>query len=64
MLKDFGVKKDGTDEWVVTLTPLVLGSEDTATLYTEADAMGIAAYLTQNEVVPFSVGRPGDRHPK
>ena len=64
MLKNFGVKEEGTNEWVTNLSPLELGSEDTATLYTEAEAMGVAAYLTQNEGMPFSVGRPGDRHPK
>lgn len=47
MANDYGVIKEATNEWVKTSTPLVLTSEDKATLYTEADAITIAEYLSQ-----------------
>ena len=58
MANDFGVNKTGTDQWVKTSTPLELTSEDNATLYTEADAITIAEYLTSTEGSAFAPGRP------
>lgn len=58
MANDYGVKKTGTDLWVETSTPLVLTSEDKATLYTEADAIVVAEYLTNLGEGNFAPGRP------
>lgn len=58
MANNFGVLKTGTNEWVKTSTPLELTSEDNATLYTEADAIVIAEYLTNLGEGSFAPGRP------
>jgi hypothetical protein len=63
MTNDTGINKTGTDQWVKISTPLELTSEDNATLYTEADAITIAEYLTATEGVAFAPGRP-KRKPK
>ena len=62
MVNDYGVFQDGTNQWVKTSIPLVLSSADQAKLYSEADAMTVANYLSQGGT-SFKVGRPGDRQP-
>jgi len=62
MPHDYGVFKEGTDVWVKTLSPLEYSSADQAETWTESEAMGIAAYLTNTENLQFRVGRPDDRH--
>ncbi len=61
--KSYGVFIEGTDVWVVTASPYTTGSADQAATYTEADAMGVAAYLVGVQGEQFRVGRPGDRKP-
>lgn len=61
--KIYGVFIEGTDVWVVTASPYVTGSADQAATYTEADAMGVAAYLEGTQGESFRVGRPDDRKP-
>ena len=61
--KQYGVYQEGTDVWVVTTSPsLQLGTAENAALYTETDAMAVAAYLKNTENIEFRVGRPDDRH--
>jgi len=60
--KEYGVYQEGTDVWVVTTSPLQLGTAENAATYTEVDAMGVAAYLKSTEGIEFRVGRPNDRH--
>lgn len=62
MAKQYGVYQDGTDVWVVTTSPLQLGTAENAALYSETDAMAVAAYLKIAENIEFRVGRPDDRH--
>ncbi len=65
MANDYGVYEDGTDFWVKTASPLILSSADQAALYSEADAMTVATYLTTTAGQgTFKVGRPDDRHPR
>jgi len=65
MANDYGVFQDGTNPllWVVTVTPLSLGSADQASLYSEGGAMDVAVYLNSTNDLTFKVGRPDDRHP-
>lgn len=58
MANDYGVKKTDTNEWVETSTPLILTTEDKATLYTEADAITVAQYLSNSGEGSFAPGRP------
>ena len=60
--KQFGVYQEGTDVWVVTTSPLQLGTAENAATYTETEAMGVAAYLKSTDGIEFRVGRPNDRH--
>lgn len=60
--KVFGVYQEGTDVWVVTTSPLQLGTAANAQTWAETDAMAVASYLTVTEGIEFRVGRPDDRH--
>ena len=63
MPNDWGVYQDGTDNWVKTVSPLVLSSADQAQLYSQMDAINVATYLNSGGSETFKVGRPDDRHP-
>lgn len=63
MAKEYGVYKEGTDLWEVTLVPLTTGTAAQAEHYTQADATSTATYLTTTTGETYLVGRPDDRHP-
>jgi len=67
MQNDYGVYKvldDGTEQWMITEDPLVLGSyEDAIDNLSFAEAAAVATYLTNFQGTEFRVGRPNDRHP-
>lgn len=61
MSNDWGVYKENTNpvEWMVTESPLTLGSEDQAIdNLSYADAITIANYLSSGGDVSFAPGRP------
>ena len=60
---NWGVNKDGTNDWVKTSNPLVLTSEDDATIYSEADAITVANYLSQGGEV-FKPKKPTQHPPR
>jgi len=62
MANDYGVYKDGTNEWVTNEMPLTWGSEDQAlNNYSYVDGITVATYLTNTTGFECRVGRPGDR---
>lgn len=58
MVNEWGVIKDGTELWVVTIDPLSLGTADNAWVSSQDIATGVAADLTISEGVSFAPGRP------
>lgn len=55
--------QDGTLSWVVTVSPLTMGTGEEAALFSQNDSMVLATYLNGIGEVIYRVGRPGDRQP-
>jgi len=58
MKNEWGVKKEGTELWVVVIDPLSLGTEENAWVSSDDIATGVAGDLTISEGVAFAPGRP------